>query len=347
MLYSDKKNARALNLLKSWLGALQIAYRPGTETGVDLVVEGRQGPVSVQVAASDSPAAPEGTLVVASGDLTGRDIRNALSVFSDLVATLGCEYREPVSRGAIPTQKLDYHDNFEEVLLRHTELRRCPNPAPGELERYDTVIQKATALFLHAHHIFCGVNTLAHEDLYSCAQMWTIIFLGYYKNDEGQGNNEGKLMTFLKQRFMELKAIYKKKTRNVFVSPLSSSCMHTMSSYSLSLIGETNEEEIDQEYLRRHNELDLRSPDKRRASAALMLTRKLRELPHDKMLLLLSETSANEMLHPDARSEAVRQLRYHHQTCSICASNPLLQDDLIGIHEDEDFARIDEGSIQE
>lgn len=322
----DKKNSRGLNLLRSWLSALDIAFVSAPAQTADLAVTAKGGDVvMVQVNAPDSPKALAGTVVIKSGDLTGRNISKALKTFADLVATLGFEYREPVSRGALPSQKLNYRDNFEEVALRHTELRRCPNPSDAELKKCDTAIKDVVRHFMHTNHLFCEMNLLQAQDLHTYAQMWTISYLGMYQIvDPMEGNNEGKLRRYLRQRLMEYKTISKKKGRNMLVPP------QDAKRYTEMITQEDDSEEIDLAYLERHNELSLRSAPARRDSATRLLEQKLREMPHDEMIQLLGDTYQNSHLHPDARGEALRRLNYHQQTCSTCATvGVVVGDDII------------------
>lgn len=329
----EAKNARAVSLLKSWLRAVEVSYQVPVRTGakvaeVDLIVTSQDGrAVQVQVNSGDSPAASPATTVLDGTVLTGRNIQAARDLFSGFLGSLGYEARSPVDRGALPDGKLDYHDRFEDVSMRHADLHRVPNPSENELLRYEAVMKKAAWTFLRSQGRFCDEHMFEFGDLYTYAMVWTTIYIGYYEVPEHEvtaSNNEKKLYSFLSQRFDELRAIGDKKGKNIFA---------TLDVAFLGMHGQVyewgdkscwdgnvmrTEERPDDEYVARHNELDLRTPNTRRVSATHVLESKLRALPHDEMINVLKETAKNERLHPDATAEAARRLADHQHGCTAC-----------------------------
>jgi hypothetical protein len=345
----DRKNLRGLNLLRGWLRELSIEFATSRTETADLEVVSKTGiRVQVQVQAADSPSPKDGVMVLKSADLTGRNISKALETFQGFVQSLGFEYRSPVSRGALPTKKLDYRDHFEDVALRHTELHRCPNPSDEDLKKYDRVIKDTVSRWYYMNFVFCDKNFLQQSDLITYAQMWTVTYVGMYQIDSTQGNNEGKLRTYLYQRLMEYKQVMKKKGRSIVVTTVDGRDLHA--SFN------SQDEEIDTAYVERHNKLSLRNPRDRRDSAERLLEKKLSEMPHDDMIALLTDTVNNKHLHHEARSEALRRVNYHYQICSVCASRGIMSggdgiapptekddsdDDFLGGDESEDASGLD------
>lgn len=357
----EAKNARALSLLKSWLRTLGISYEVGVSPGVDLVVSAKDGRrVQVQVNCGESPAVA-GVVVIAGGVLTGRKIQAGLDLFAGFVTSLGYEPKTPVNRGELPSKKLDYTDHFEEVSMRHTELRRCPNPSAADLERYEDVMKKATWNFLRSFGRFCSDNMLEFGDLFTHAQVWTVIYLGYYEVPEHAvtaNNNEKKLYTYLTQRFLEFLSISEKKGRNIFATLDVAAIGQRGEAYDYSdkaswttdddtvfhQLDVTGNEDIDEAYVARNCRLDLRTPNTRRASATALLEAQLTALPHGDLIEVLTEASENKRIHPDAQREAASRLFDHRQTCLVCNPSGELT---AQVGEDEDAAGVDAGGAEE
>jgi len=357
----EAKNSRAVSILKAWCRAVGISYRVSAVAGVDLSVVAADGSaVLVQVQAADSETAPSSAVVLPASVITGRKIRDSFALFEGFQTTLGYEPKTPVDRGALPESKLSYHDHFEDVAFRHSELHRCPNPDPEHLARYETTAKKATHNFLNLNKRLCEDNMLDFDDLFAVyASMWTVVYIGYYEVPAEQDiadNNERKLYTYLWQRFGELRELLYKKGRSTLVTldtasigqhgrPTSwNSSLNRNTADALEGSGgghttakvdhwyareDAEEDEQDEDYISRHCELDLRTPNTRRASATRLLENSLTALGHDQMIVTLQAAIENDRIHPDARKEATRRLADHQQGCSACVhlSVPALEED--------------------
>jgi hypothetical protein len=351
----EAKNSRAVSLMKSWLRASGISFTTGAEPGVDLAVLDAAGrPVALQINCGESPPAAPGTVMVAGSVLTGRHLRDGLAFFTDFVAGLGYTPKTPVDRGELPEQKLSVVDDFEAVAMRHSELRRCPNPSTAQMKRYEPVLKKATWNFLRVNSRLCADNMLEFGDLFSYAQAWTINYLGLYEvppEQDTANNNEKKLYYFLWQRYNEFRLLLLKKGRNIFPELDTASVAQHDRPYDHNNLASWNwadeqEEAVDEGYIARRRQLDVRTPNIRRASATRLLEQELGALPHDKLVTTLTEAVQNDRIHPDARREAARRLTEHCESCETCSGG--FSEDLsalIGV--DEEMTGIDSGGAQE
>lgn len=351
----EAKNSRAVSLLKSWLRAVEIGFRVGSGP-VDLLVTARDGTkTEIQVDAGDSKPAPEGCIVIEASTLTGRHIKGALDAFVILQARLGYAPKMPVDRGALPTQKLSYIDAFEDVALRHTELRRAPNPSSAEITKYEPVMKKATWNFLRTNSRLCQDHMLEFDELFGTyARCFTINYLAWYlvpEEMDKECNNERKLYAYLWQRFGELRSLLNKKARSTLVTLDVAAIGRRGQTYDYCdkttwvADEEEQEDEVDEAYVARHCELDIKNPHTRRASAIRLLDVKLAKLDHNSMIELLQSAAENDRIHPDAQREAAARLQKHAATCPDCIH--LSQNESFGIEEDEEFGAVDAVCAQE
>lgn len=82
--------------------------------------------------------------------------------------------------------------------------------------------------------------------------------------------------------------------------------------------------DVDEAFLRRRNEMGCYASDAgRRKLADNLLTRKLAEMPHDRMVSALTAIIDNEDADPGTRREARYRLAQHAKTCSSCACSSI------------------------
>ncbi len=358
----EAKNFRAVTLFKSWLTALSIPFR-GSEGGSDLVVTHKNGSqVCLQIRADDSPPTAPGAVVLASSTITGRSIQTALDLFQGFVEALGYEYTSPVNRGALPTRKAHFSDDFESVAFRHTDLHRVPNPSSADMTRFEPIVKKAMLEFHRHYRDICQDNMLDYDDLKNIARVWTVAYLGMYRvpaERDLDNDNEKKLLTHLRQRFQEFRNLLYKKGRNTFANldeahiavhgtPFDyTSTFNQIARYKQAQAGQegtagdvflqpapiaSEEDEIDSEYVARHRELDTKTATARKASAEKLLEKLLAGLPHDEMVERLTNAIESDRIDPTARREAGSRLRAHAATCPHCATL------LLAAEEDEEIS---------
>lgn len=325
------KESAATRQLKVWLGAIGIACR--VRDPYSLWVTRKDGE---EVVVYLGPGArPEGSIPVSAAVVTGRSLKESLRVFSALQEVLGYEPRVPVDRGPIPEHKLENGACFEFSAMRHTALRRVPNPTAKQLLRYDLVINRAVGKFFRANRDLCRNHQLEVGDLKTYAQLWACTFIFLVELDTTRpSDNEKLLYRHVAQRFCGLR-------QNLFSQGRS-----TLPSLDEAFIGThgrpydwqnfegwgSTEERVPTDilYVRRHCKLDLSSPSARRKSATKLLKEELGRLGHDRMVEVLKEAESNDRIEGEARAEAVRQLRLHNQECEVCAPLPVEEDHQVG-----------------
>lgn len=342
----ESKNARALAAFKGWLTALSIPYSAG-RGGADLLVTSKRGdPIQVQLTAADSPVLPAGAISINASVITGRKLQAAFDLFTHFVEEIGYQSKVPVDRGPVPKQKAHFSDDPELVGFRHTEFRRVANPTAAQLAKYAPIVKRACTTFLRRFETICQDNMLAFDDLQTYAQIWICNYIGLHERPAEQDTNHDntKIATaYLNQRFGELLQTLHKKGRNTFAHLDEAHIAQTGVTFDYSQGGRTSdarapreqtflitkgdfmdgsEEEADEAYEARHNQLDKRTPSTRKASAQKLLEESLAGMPHDHMVQVLTEVVDNNRLDPAARSEAASRLRSHSETCGICAIVP-------------------------
>lgn len=335
------RNATAVNILRAWLGAVDITHRPSEKPGCDLTVTGQDGTeLEVQVLLPGDPPA-DGAIHVKARDFTGKRAERALEAFYAVTDAAGYPRQEPLDRGAGPAKneqgnprKLHYRDDDFLVAVRHTEFRRSPNPPAERLKFYKSTMEKTAWRFFNLNYGLCVRNSLGVDDLLQYASCWVVNFIARYETQvEVHHDNERKCYRYLQQRFnTDLKGVLLKKERSALpdaqtvsiglygrpdidgeVSPDPSDV------YVRALDGGSDSiddmEPLDLKYLERHQELDLRTPETRQASAAAKLQELLGSLPHERLVEVLRETVENRAFDIGTQREAARQLRIHVQGC--------------------------------
>lgn len=112
----------------------------------------------------------------------------------------------------------------------------------------------------------------------------------------------------------------------------------------------SDDDGVDVAYLDRNSELDLSSPDARRASASDLLGRLLGELPHEEMVERLRAVAEVDVrnIDPVARDEARRRLRVHAKDCKECGESVLPEQARQSVlEEDEEVAGVDASSVED
>lgn len=333
------KNFRALNVLKSWLRANQIPFS-GAKDDADLVVSGKTGDVPVRVLAENASQL-DGAIDIVATDLMHRNRDVALKSYHVLTEAAGFGSPMPFDRGEEPEQKpLSTDDEFL-VGIRHTEVRRSPNPDPAKFAEYDKVLHKAVWTFYNVNRDFCRRIGYSVEDLMSYAQTMLISFCARTEDESlPRSENEKTLYVYLRQRFAEIYKIMTQKDRSmtpdadtVSIALLNKSYRADMNlgfeyendprdvegdELMVRMLGSKGSEPSDAEYRNRKRQLDCSSPTKRKSSASKMLRARLEAMPHDDMVELLTTSTKNILIAPDARREAGKQLKKHNAACTIC-----------------------------
>lgn len=339
-------NATAVNVLRSWLRAVNVPLLP-RKAGCDLAVTGKDGtPLFVQVSMNPDEPTKDGVLKVLARDVTGKKIEVALAAFHQITDAAGYDRAQPLDRGAGPElneqgnpKKLHYSDEDFLVAMRHNEFRRSPNPPADRWQQYRPTIDKTVWAFLRNNFELAARHTLGYDDLASYARCWVVNFCARYEIQNPKNNDNEKLLyVYLEQRLRELRSILQKKERSM---------MPDVETLSLALYGrphvdtevtpsidDEEVEEIDLEYVARRCELDTSTPEARRESAGKKLAELLDQLPHDQLVETLQTAAANRFFDITARKEASRRLKEHVGACASCIAKSQKEvGDALGLYE--------------
>jgi hypothetical protein len=326
----EKENARAVCQTSSWLTAVGVENFPTEISGVDLIAKSKDGKEISIVVAVDAQAIPSTAICIPATDIASSDTTVALTAFHKITKAIGYGTPIPVDRGVRPLKKPYYRDDFEAVSMRHSEFRKVPNPPEAELQKYDKVINNCCLNFQKwgRNRSLMERNQMGIEDLKTYAQVWACSYLGLYKvQKETVNDNVRKLTAFLRQRFAEFAQTLQRKELSCLPSP---DTVHVALRggpfesenvdewLSTDIRGTGTVEETDENWKRKHAQIDISSAAARNQSAKKMLENYLQGLPHDKMIEILENASENEALCHTAHSEARKRLRLHRQQCSIC-----------------------------
>lgn len=302
---------RIKNQIKSWLGAVGIPAHVDRLNKTLHVTDSAGNCVVIETDLHGHSSA----ICVNPKDYTSRNLQRGLDAFRGLQVALGYEPKLPVDRGPAFEGKAHYSNNFELVAMRHTDFRRCPNPPPGKLESYGTVIETASRKFFRTNSVKCQDNLLGIGDLRTYAQLWTCEYITLMEDPTlDQRENERYLYKFLSQRFTEFRKVLDKKNRNV---------LPMLDDAFISLHGRTYDyankaswyaadaEEDPSEVVA--DEQDEEQPE------GPTLDEQLSAMGHDQMVAALKAAVENDRIHLDARREASKRLQAHAMKCDDCS----------------------------
>lgn len=320
-------NATAVNILRSWLQAVGIPCTVGKDA-IDLYV-GHVIGGSIKVAVLREGKAPAGAdIVIEAHEMTGKRVEKALEAFYRVTDAAGWDRRQPVNRGEAPVanekgnpRKLNYKNEEFLVGIRHTEFRRSPNPPPDRWQQYKKTMDVVVRSFWNypGNEAFFRRQGFERQDLMQYARCFVVNFCGRYETATPlYCDNERKLHIYLRQRFVDLLDMLRRKSVNASLD---------RDTFVISIFGDPNwhsgkdmfEEDVDEEYVERHRELDVTTARRRRNSATAKLKELLQQLPHDQLLAKLEETSENDALDITTQKEAERWLKEHRIGCIVCS----------------------------
>lgn len=332
-------NSTAVNILRTWLGAVGVPVRLSDVPGCDLTVGNADGTErQVQVRIGNAPQLAQDVLVVEASAFTGKKLARALEAFWSVTDACGYERQQPVDRGAEPElnevtgnpKKLHYKDAAFDVIIRHTEFRRSVNPPSDRWKQYKSTMEKVCWSFLRLNHDLCQRHGLNIDDLMQYARCYVVNFCTRYEiPNPVHFDNERKCYRYLQQRFAsDLRPILLKMERSTLPDAETVAlALYGSPNADLECSPDADEEEVDYDYIARNCELDTSSVAARKASAAEKLAELLQAMPHDQMVDVLKVTSEN---HGDftTRKEAARQLRAHQAACDSCEVTPVAETEI-------------------
>ncbi len=278
--------------------------------------------------------------------LLSRDRQVADTAFADLTERLGLGRLKAVDRGAPRvyeregrTSTRPYGDDPDSVVMREKIFRSVPNLPPQLYERLDPMITLCCRFFYRANTKLCLTLGYDLDDLKTYAQVWATNFWSVSRNITPASDDENMKLLYraLRQRFVEFRNQMRSlRSRNVLLDRQTIS-IATGVDWVFDADGYRNIEGRDEGNAKkaveavevepntwhsravlrtRKPELDLSSETKRRESAKTMLAKLLGEMPHDRMVEVLTETSTSQFVCHDTQTEALRQLNLHQQKCA-------------------------------
>lgn len=316
------KMERAITQATQHLKALNI---PVTVSGSMLNITSSSGhPILVSLISKDEKAAaPDIALYISVDEIAHKNLAIAQDAFAKITEVAG--YGKPqclVNRGASVKHKLHFSDNFELVTMRHNELRRVPNQPAEKYAEYKDVIEKATWHFVLKNPYYLSHHGMEFQDCLQYALVWSTNFFGLYEvPNASKKQRAGRLYNHLRQRFAEMAKMIEKKGRSCV--PPASICRLGMglTEFEDNEFSFKPEEELDEDYVARRNEIgNLNNQVSRKKGAAKLLSELLSSLPHDEMLEKLEAIKDNKEQNYYAKKEASRQLRIHREKCPTCSS---------------------------
>lgn len=241
------------------------------------------------------------------------------------------------NRGPPPTRRA-YGDDHDRVVMRESAFRQSVNPPEEAFVRFGPWIDSCVRFFFMSNQDLCHSLAFGKEDLKTYALVWFSNFWTTARllTPKDESENDKLLYRFLRQRFSQLYQQMKgPRRRNVAVDKetvrIGLSVKYRLTddgagNLSLQAVRDV-EPELDareerglDEYRKRVCQLDVSTPDKRRSSAAALLSRSLAAMPHDAMVSALTHTYNSLLSCPDTRKEAGRQLEKHRKSCLACSS---------------------------
>ena len=222
---SESRDCRtqASHVLKSYLDSLQIPY---SASGHEVLIKARQSEATVRVVVVDSiEGTLPGAVSVRARDLISPEIPRILNAIHTATVAAGYGRPNPLDRGVMPTRRLSYHDDYEDVYLRGKLLFRTPTPSAEGMQKilaHMPIIKKAaTKAFFKFRYAFEAMG-IGEDDLINIGRVHAVTFFHHYAYEAGTQDNIALLAEFCNQRFAELAKVTSKKAQSSQFTPFSS-----------------------------------------------------------------------------------------------------------------------------
>ena len=277
--------SNAIRALCSWLDASGVAYQ----------VNGMS--VTINNVAIDL----DNNAIVG---LLATDLEAGISQYKRLLGMAGVEAKTPVDRGVAPRKKV--YDDPVLARFRHKEFRTAPNNE-AFLIAHNRVIERECRIFQSKNRRLCAELGYDFDDLKSYAMVWATTF-AHRSSVMKEGDDNDKILTvYLRQRFTELFNSLVNERRG---------CLPPSSTIAPTTVLPEEEEEIDEDWAERHDQIKVKSPAARKRKAAALLEENLHAMPHDQMVDAL--LAATTHICPDSSKLAKKRLNAHIVHCDSC-----------------------------
>lgn len=214
-----KKNpeVQGVHILKSYLIALKIPFVAGAQPN-EILVQSKAGDSAVDVVVGKT-IEPRGKVIVDPLVISSFKLNEALAALHVVTEAAGYGKPQPLDRGAAPTGRVNYLDNFEDVYLRHSIFRRSPNKTAADLEPYMATIKRCARKAMYRWKNVFQAMGFNEGDLLTTGMVYTISYLHHYCYAPDQIDNIKLLTDYLKQRYGEMAKITFKKALNATCLP--------------------------------------------------------------------------------------------------------------------------------
>lgn len=300
----QKKNV-AENVLRSWLRATDIDFRE--DLGGLVVAPG----LRVEVVVGLREELADNTLSIPP-DINSPNLAEALETFHVITAASGHGHPVPVERGIAPSQADVYGQDLFLVAARHREFRNSPDLQPAKLAEYKPVVARWARAFFRQNRELCLAHGYEVDDLLTFSWIWAHIYAHKSERQTAGDDNRRLLTRYLQQRGSELHRYLKKKARDTFPDKQTA---------HFSLTGEVLVRDTAEEEPVPARNIIVRE----RKDAAAQLRQSLASMPHDRMVLALTDASTSLNRDYATQQMAVRLLREHGRDCTACRSLPIAE----------------------
>ena len=309
----EPRTLHSLTMLSTWFNVNGIDNEIN-ENNTDITIfDADLNPIQVRLSMDPIAEEPQdGLIILDAKAITGRDIIKAKTIFQNLVESLGYTYKDPTGR-TDKKNKTYAKDDFENVYLRHNDLRRVPNPDTDRLLFYSRVVDIVCKSVYNKSTKFWVANQVDLDDLKSIAMTHVVSYIGNYEVPEHmdkENNNLRKCHSFLAQRLYFYKSMLKTKSKNCLKGIMADDSLYT--------VFKDEEEVVDKDYIKRHNVFSSKDKTVRRKEAKELLDKSLADMGHDNMIDTLKLAAGSSYIHVDAAKMAQRMLDEHYVVCNEC-----------------------------
>jgi hypothetical protein len=297
-----QKKSVAENVLRSWLRATGVPFQD--QDGVLLV----EPSTRIAVVLPGNKLADDVLSIVA--DISAADLTTALEVFHVVTYATGHGLPTPVDRGPAPGRAEIYGQDLFLVAARHREFRNSPDLNRAQAAFYRPVVVRWARGFHRRNRQLCLVHGYEVDDLVTFGWMWAHVF-AHKSEVVTNGDDNLRLLTrYLQQRGGELHRYLVKKVRDT--TPDAPTAHFALTGEPLVTSSSSEEGEPGRRIIVRS-----------RKDAGQQLRSNLAALPHDRMVLALTDASTNPNRDYATQQMAAKLLREHASGCSSC--NPVSQ----------------------
>lgn len=279
-------NTQANQMMRTWLDACGIPHSTDNETLSILKPDGE-------------PFVPS----FSPRKVMSTDLDVCMGEFHSITEAAGYGKPMPINRGKAEKKRI-----FKDPLLarwRHTEMRTVPNMTTEALSAFEDIAKREAYIFLSRNPRLAAEMGYDLDVAINDARIWINTFNGRYAL-QSLDETRRLLTNYLRQRFTEVSKGMQRERRNVIPDSSYTQFRESMEA-----------EKPPEEWMEAHDEIKIKTPQRRREKVREMLKAGFDEMGHGQMLETLDYTSKH---HPcvDTRKAAAKYLGEHKESCETC-----------------------------